>query len=118
MPYTPPSFNLVCNIYTSNGGPGGVLRIALQPCQLRAPSKYHTQVDSSHLYVPLWELLFPALTDVRDYGSSSGGDGIEVPAGSGRYYSVGYVDDVAKGFPNEYRMAFVAKRILWPTPIP
>ncbi len=69
------------------------------------------------------DLLVPALTDIRDFGTSSGtADALEIPAGSGRFYLAFHVDDIGKGFPNEHRCAIVAKRVgplgFWPTPIP
>lgn len=76
-------------------------------------------------------LLLPALTDIRDAACASGyTDIVEVPDGSGRWYSVEYVDDVAKGFTNEYRVAVLSKAfddgyvsnhfpgLKWPSPIP
>jgi hypothetical protein len=70
----------------------------------------------------------PAGTDIRDEGVDPGvADCVEVPAGSGRFYLVDYVDDVAKDFPNEYRIAVLVKVggagffptfPLWPQPIP
>jgi hypothetical protein len=49
-------------------------------------------------------LLLPALTDVRSAVQGVENDVIEVPAGSGRWYNVAGVDDVGKGFDNEYRI--------------
>jgi hypothetical protein len=66
----------------------------------------------------LVRLLLPALTDVRDSFSAGGPDQVEVPAGSARFYFVKQVDDVAKGFPNEFRLAVIAKVYPWPAPIP
>lgn len=76
-------------------------------------------------------LLVPAGTDIRDFacGISYPYDLVEVPSGSGRWYIVGIVDDVGKGFPNEYRMAYLTKCCdtvdpnnnigsNWPVPIP
>jgi hypothetical protein len=66
-------------------------------------------------------LLLPPGSDIRDGLTSTGYDAVEVPSGSGRYYTVIFVDDVGKGFPNEYRMAFLVKSDVngdWPTPIP
>ncbi len=76
-------------------------------------------------------LLVAAFTDIRDFacGLPYPYDIVECPSGSGRWYAVGIVDDVAKGFPNEYRMAFLSKLCdtvdspnnvgsNWPIPIP
>jgi hypothetical protein len=51
-------------------------------------------------------LLFP-LTDIA--GVAEGyGDVVEVPAGSGRFYTVQFVDDLGKGFANEHRGALLS----------
>jgi hypothetical protein len=62
--------------------------------------------------------LFPPGTDIRDGSGPSGIDSLECPAGSGRYYYVTNVDDIAKGFANEHRYALVQKYPPWPEPIP
>lgn len=63
-------------------------------------------------------LRLPFGTDVR-YATMTGGvdSTVEVPAGSGRYYVVYVVDDVAKGFANEYRVAMVSP-VAAPSPLP
>lgn len=63
------------------------------------------------------ELWFPPLTDVRGWEGHIGQDVVEFPAGSGRVYLVSYVDDYAKGLPNEFRVAFCEPFDL-PTPLP
>ena len=77
----------------------------------------------------MW-LLVPALTDIREYNLSGGGtalDVVEVPAGSGRFYIISSIDDVGKGFANEYRVGIMEKAMYfwspiaawdWPIPIP
>lgn len=51
-------------------------------------------------------VLFPKGTDIRgQIGFQTNQDMLEVPSGSGRYYTIRTFDDVAKGFSNEYRMA-------------
>ena len=54
------------------------------------------------------QLLLPKLTDVRAGWNGGSPDLVEVPTGTHRFYLVGYVDDVAKGYANEYRIAIVA----------
>jgi hypothetical protein len=78
-------------------------------------------------------LAVPKLTDIRDGikevnpPAAAPNDVVEVPAGSGRFYAVVWVDDVGKGFPNEYRNALIGvvrgvglvpQLPLWPTPYP
>ena len=60
--------------------------------------------------VPETQLLCPAGTDIRFPVAGTGdGDVVEVPANSSRYYFVVNVEDVAKGFANEYRLAWLLK---------
>jgi len=74
-------------------------------------------------------LLLPAGTDIRDPYCGGVGDLVEVPEGTGRWYVVILVDDVGKGFDNEYRLAAITKVsssvyvndfgfMIWPSPIP
>lgn len=63
------------------------------------------------------ELWFPPLTDVRGFKGIPVHDFIEFPAGSGRVYRAIYVDDYAKGFPNEFRVAFCIPYQM-PEPLP
>lgn len=75
------------------------------------------------------KILLPAATDIRDAACSNLPDVVEIPSGSGRWYQVGLVDDIGKGFANEHRFAELAKLwqnsggiacpgLFWPTPIP
>ena len=123
MPYSLPTFNLLCNIWHPPyvippiGGPSE----SIVPCQLRDPGRgpSETQRNPTTLnWQPGFTLLVPKLTDVRDAYSPGGADLIECPAGSNRWYQANYVDDVAKGFPNEYRKVFLCKAGTWPSPIP
>lgn len=54
--------------------------------------------------VPM-ELLLPARTDIRASWNGAVSDLVEVPSGSKRFYTVAWVDDVGRGFANEYRLA-------------
>jgi hypothetical protein len=70
-------------------------------------------------------LKVPAHTDIRMVGVGNGvanPDLVEVPLGSGLWYAVYAVMDVAKGFPNEYRSADLSAQSgianLWVYPIP
>jgi hypothetical protein len=65
----------------------------------------------------MW-LRLPALTDVRDTKSGGMPDILEVPAGSGRFYTSVWVDDIALGFANEHRFAILAGKSPWPLPFP
>lgn len=78
-------------------------------------------------YAPI--LLLPFQTDIRDTSCQYYSDIVEVPEGTGRWYSVVVVDDYGKGFANEHRFACIAKinetnndvdypGVWWPAPIP
>jgi hypothetical protein len=72
-----------------------------------------TQITIGELLMPFVELRLPAGTDVLApvpwpiFASTYKTDYVEVPKDSGRYYVVVYVEDAHKGFPNEYRVAFI-----------
>lgn len=124
MAHSTPEFNLLCNYWDDDANYTVVPAvIELLPCQLRAP--IHTPAAQGFGVangVYMWSILVPAGTNIRDYSQNWEGGIIEVPAGSGRAYSVIHVDDVAKGFPNEYRIVFVrkffAENLYWPSPMP
>jgi len=119
MAFIVPTFNLFANVFTSATFPPAVPRLAAIPCQLRQSGRLSTgQRGTATAFIPLWECLFPLHTDIRDFKNATGADNLEVPAGSGRFYFVDLVDDVGKGFTNEYRVAMIEKNGIWPTPIP
>lgn len=120
MPYRLPTFNLLCNIGKGDvlfdfwpvGKYVGAPRIADQPCALvfgrrvNAPQLDAYLDGSTPKY--LMSLLLPKLTDIRATQSADGfADAVEVPAGSGRWYGVGAVDDIGKGYANEHRSALL-----------
>jgi len=131
MAFSVPTFNLECNVYT---GPWTtkVLRLIALPCNLALGRR--VQINGAAFFgfpdgAASPSLLVPALSDVRDAGNATGQDIIEVPLGSGRWYEVNIVDDVGKGFSNEYRIVSMFKicqavnateypGLFWPTPIP
>jgi len=56
-------------------------------------------------------------------------DVVELPAGSGRWYEIAFVEDVGRGFDNEFRMARLGQiseymgpafysGLFWPVPMP
>lgn len=123
MAFVLPTFNTTCNIWHLSinvAAPPDEVDI---PCQLRAPSaSYIGLLQPSASQVVCMCILLPPLTDIRDLniGGGTSTDTVEVPAGTGRYYRVSNVDDIAKGFPNEHRFAILFKVLAlpWPTPIP
>lgn len=117
MSYRKPVFNVDANIFTAPDTVTDPPRLTVD-CQLRQPGKLSSGQDEDHTWAFLWELLVEPGTDIRDAFCASGEDLVECPAGSGRTYRVCIVDDVARGFTNEYRVAMLRKEGTWPTPIP
>jgi hypothetical protein len=120
MAFTVPTFNLVCNVWT-NPGPPGAPRLS-PACNLQharrvfAPSEGGT-FTLANPWISMF-LLVAKGTDIRDQYCPSGQDVIECPQGSGRMYYCVHVDDVGKGFTNEFRCCVIAKLGSWPQPIP
>lgn len=126
MPFAPPQTPLVCNIFQGQGGriapPAGPSQTNV-PCQLRMVKTGYMAGLAGASSAPIMALLLKAGTDIRPpHAGSPAGDAVEVPAGSGRFYTVTAVDDVAKGFANEYRMATITyspnRAGWWPFPTP
>jgi hypothetical protein len=118
MAFRLPTFNLACAVYDFGTAPAGPPRIASVPCQLRAPLHVSTNPSAVFGSGSGWVLAVPKLTDLRDFFNAAGNDTVECPVGSGRFYNLDIVDDVAKGFSNEYRIALLYKTLTWPTPVP
>lgn len=134
---TPPLFNLFCNIWF-NYIDAPVINFTTTPpqpetewdvrswCQLYVSSRANEgigqSVDSGWPLVTIgtpWfvsiQLRLPAGTDISSPipwpTTSHPGktDYVEVPSDSGRFYAVTYVEDCHKGFPNEYRIAWLTQ---------
>jgi hypothetical protein len=121
MAYTIPVMVLQCNI-GFNLSSGATPRLSDVACNLmrgrsipvvRSGTTLLSSNESMHIALP-------KLTDVRGPQDMGGDpDQIECPAGTGRFYNVWFVDDVGKGFPNEYRIAGVVATIgSWTPPYP
>lgn len=65
----------------------------------------------------MW-LLVPKDTDIRDSKALTGEDMVEVPGGTGRLYTVKWVDDIGKGFANEHRFGVLMGLPPWGVPFP
>lgn len=122
MAFVLPTFNLDCDVYTFGTLIPGTPRLTT-PAQLRAPSmQFAGAIPVGSLGFPAVCALFPPGTDIRDGVATPGNssDFIDLPAGSGCWYFVIRVFDIAKGFPNEHRYAVISKAttMLWPVPMP
>jgi hypothetical protein len=118
--FTLPNFNLRCHVWNDPARPPGPASLSNVPCQLYATRVIGTEFtaeDPLHWYV-LQQVRLPAGTDVRwSPGSTFFLSRLELPAGSGMLWNVHQVVDFHKGFPNEYRCAFVLAHHV-PLPMP
>ena len=124
MSFSVPTFNLATNIWHAPiippAAPSLMVTANLQYARHDKVEIFNGQ-DGSIMY-----LLVPKLTDIRGLWEGIESDVIECPAGSSRFYYILQVDDVGKGFPNEYRIAimeqvtdpFGAFGIPFPIPLP
>ncbi len=127
-----PTFNLLCNVWHNPGRAPALYPAAdfQVGCNLANGRVSHVLTSQKRLIRQdtlgaSGSVLFPIGTDVRDASVDPNPDAIEVPAGSGRFYWIAFVDDIAKGFPNEHRWAIAVKLFTdghfdyrWPRPIP
>jgi len=117
-----PTFNLQCDLYDNFPNPFTRPARATVDCALawgrRTNSTATGGTGIPGVQVNSIALILPALTDIRGDQNASMADYVDVPAGSGRHYKVTHVDDVAKGYDNEYRIAILEQVYPWPTPIP
>lgn len=121
MAYIIPPMPLTCGVFDDTGIVP-VLRLTC-PCNLSMGVRTLTGASGGTSTIGVVfstpYLLLPALTDIRDiYSSPLAADSVEVPSGSGRFYTVVQVDDFGKGFANEHRFAVLVKLPPWPVPIP
>lgn len=122
-----PQFPLTANVWRYLVDVTTHAPILTPPCQLyvnrEGANCWNYQTGGHECLVTL--MYTPALTDLRAYSPRAVPDTVEVPAGSGRYYRIEHVEDFAKGFPNEFRVARIAQYIpptaggaAWPFPTP
>ncbi len=132
MAFRLPEFPITCDVYT---GPWltKVFRSTID-CNL-AQGRRGTVLPDEEITTSVQKtgpmyVLFPPLADVRSLVQGiPHNDLLELPSGSGRWYIVLYVDDVAKGFANEHRYAMINQvsenldftnyaGLNWPIPMP
>lgn len=119
MPISPPTYPILCNLYTSDD-PLGTLRVFHAPCNLAWGSRVNVPSTggTSAIGVPLvtTQIIVPPTTDIRGASSTTGSDACEVPAGSGRWYTVVYADFAGLGFPNVHKNAILQQHVPFKTP--
>lgn len=114
MAFRLPNFNLSCNIATPDiplvaAIPTPPYRLVNVPCALVYGRRVNVVSTGGTTLagVPLQceNLLLPAFTDIRGPQDNVSFDVVEVPSGTGRWYAVGFADDIGKGWANEHRSA-------------
>lgn len=129
MAYVVPGFNLTCEIWSWPAAslfpavPVGLPRVAGQPCALVYGQRTNVSstggTGSAGVALQTMNLLLPKGSDVRGPQDTVGTDVVECPSGSGRYYSVTFVDDIGRGYANEHRTASLqAGEKMWVAPYP
>jgi len=118
MSFSLPEFNLPVNVWTYPVLPPAAPTVMAMG-NLAWGRRIMPATGGTELYgMVAITLLLPAGTDIRGQAQSGHPDRAEVPAGSGRFYTVQYVDDVGKGFANEHRAALLTPIAAWPIPYP
>lgn len=126
MSYALPTFNIVCNIWRhANRPPGPGPDFSNVPCNL-AIGRRGVQWNLEQEYPGLIDfeqwvncyLLLPKAIDIRGVNSNTPFDWVEVPAGSGIYYSTRYVYNAATGFSNQHRVAIINQTTPYIDPLP
>jgi len=120
MGFRLPNFNVACNVWNNGptippaGPPTFTVNGNLSPGKLTISQK-----NAAGAFPQFTMLLrVPALTDLRGYNFATASV-LECPAASGRFYQCWYVDDIAKGFPNEHRFCEMWQDpVTWPLPTP
>lgn len=128
MAYALPTFNLLFQAkvnytFAGVGAPVGPFVLANTPCNLAYARRTHgeSNPNTDSMY-----LLFPAGVALKGKDSYvvKNGDAVEVPMGSGRWYSCVFIDRVGAGFANEHQSAILIHPwvnypttiYLWPSP--
>lgn len=111
-----PTFNLTINCWQNFVGIFVVPPVALPTLVTTAQLTLGDRVTFLSAISNNRYILVPKLTDLNWVRPLFGSDYIECPAGSGRFYVVRDVDDVGKGFANEYRQVMV-QVFAFPNPI-
>jgi hypothetical protein len=114
-----PALPLTCNIWRAAAGPPNPPLLTVNCQLLWSASHLAIAVVPGTVNTAFLRFLYlPSGTDLRPTQMPNPGDVVEVPAGSGRFYTCVALDDVAKGFPNEFRLGVLQPQGNWPFPIP
>jgi hypothetical protein len=118
--YSAPTYNLVANVWRAGNPTSNPPDLQIQ-CNLAYGER--SSIPSLGVAIgtsfggAMW-LLCPPGTDIQDFKNGAGPDTVEVAAGTGRFYTVAWVDDAAGGFQNEHRFAELVGNSGWSVPFP
>jgi hypothetical protein len=127
MAFILPTFNLTVNIWRRTNPVGNPPDVVVLGNLTHGKRVSQINYILGNPVIACFEmyLLLPKLTDIRgQFNGTFTGDVVECPGGTLRYYDAVFVDDVAKGFPNEHRLAVITQHHgsglvpNWPLPIP
>lgn len=121
MPYALPTFPLKINIWTgSTTPPVGSPRVVDAKANLawgkRVSGMSTGGTSAPGIIVATMQLLLEATTDIRGSHATTQGDTLEIPSGSGRYYSTWVADYVGLGFANCHKCAIIFQSYGFKTP--
>lgn len=108
MAFTPPQFNVACDVWYFGRTPnGGTPDVDDQPCQFYFTPRGHLSVGGElwQSIIPTCYLRLPFADQVVWHNLSI----VEVPPSSGRYYAAVFKDRMHLGFPNQYLFALVVQ---------
>jgi hypothetical protein len=133
MGFPSPTFNVLCNVWRWAAWTASYPPTVPVPSLTMMGNLAQGEKVVANAGALLQFLSVAKLSDIRDgfkeqlVTNNYRGDVVEVPAGSGRYYVCVWVDDIAKGFANEYRRAslypqsaisYAVSTPAWPVPYP
>lgn len=115
-----PMFPLTFNVWYGTGGlgpPVGPPAQAAVPCQHVLGELYYFN-GAGVVGLATSFLKMSKAIDLQWARPALGQDLVECPAGSGLYYAVLYVANMARGFTNEHRVATITPVGPFPAPLP
>lgn len=105
-----PAMPLTCNVWHNGNTNPASPDISGLKCQLYVTAHLAVLAGALTSHPASCQFLYlPKGTDVRGADTEPGPDIVQCPAGTNRWYQVTWVDDVAKGFANEFRVALIFK---------
>lgn len=111
MPYTLPNYPIIFQAkanfnFALGANPVGPFILIATPCQLMYSHKVKVPTGGT---LDVMYLLFASTVALKGADSYvvKNGDAVEVPSGSGRWYSTISVDYIARGFTNEHKCAII-----------